>query len=989
MFKKASTLITVLAILTMVVPSFAQAPAAEGAARSYIVVMVGDPVVSYEGDIQGLPATRPGRGEKINPASAPVRAYVDHLEANHGRALQAAGAEARDKINEYTYALNGFSAILTEREADALRRQTDVLLVMPDELQQKETENSPDFLGLTDRAGPWAMGVEGDGVVVGVIDTGIWPEHPSFADDGSYPPPPVTIDDVPGHPGCDFGNTAQNPDDAPFDCNNKLIGAREFLDTYRAVIGFDPDEYDSARDDDGHGTHTASTAAGNGGVEASIYGISRGIVSGIAPRAHVVAYKGLGNLGGFTSDLAAAIDQAVADGVDVINYSIGGGAGAPGADEIAFLFAADAGVYVATSAGNSGPGAATLGNPGTYPWMTTVGASTQDRTFQGAAVLGNSDTYYGASITGGTGTLPLVDAEDAGDALCNPGALDPNVVSGKVVLCLRGAIARVFKSLAVDVAGGSGMILYNANDSQTQNADNHWVPSVHINNTDGLAIKSYIDSAGASATAEIMGGEATPIPAPWMAAFSSRGPNPVAGDIIKPDITAPGVNILAGASPTPDPGFFPGELFQAIAGTSMSSPHIAGAFALIKQANPDWSAAAARSALMTTAYQDVMKEDGVTPADPFDMGAGHLNIGGVFSRASAFDPGLVYDAGFNDYLGFLCDVAPQVFANPDATCAALESLGYPTDASNLNYPSIGIAELAGTETISRTVTNVTNRRARYSVSVDPPPGYDVQVSPSRLTVRPGEEVSYQVTFTNINAPVGDWRFGSLTWRSGHYSVYSPIAVRGVSIEAPYEITGTGTEGSESFSIKFGYTGAYNATGHGLEAATLTMDNVLQDPDQEFDPSDVAIGAANAHTFNLSGAAILRVALPPDSTEPDADLDVFVYDPNGDQVASSTAGGTNELVDIVLPEDGVWTVYVHGWSTPGGDSDYTMSSWVVSATPGGSLNIDSAPASATLGSTEQVDVSWSGLATGTEYLGAVAHSDASSILGLTLVSVSTE
>ena len=190
-------------------------------------------------------------------------------------------------------------------------------------------------------------------------------------------------------PSCEFGNTAHNPADAPFSCNNKLIGARQMLDTYRALIGAAPDEFDSARDDDGHGTHTASTAAGNADVAASMYGIPRGAVSGIAPRAHVIAYKGLGNLGGFTSDLAAAIDQAVVDGVDVINYSIGGGAGTPGADEIAFLFADDAGVYVATSAGNSGPGAATLGNPGTMPWMTTVGASTQKRFFQGTVVLGD------------------------------------------------------------------------------------------------------------------------------------------------------------------------------------------------------------------------------------------------------------------------------------------------------------------------------------------------------------------------------------------------------------------------------------------------------------------------------------------------------------------------------------------------------------------------------------------------------------------------
>ena len=239
-----------------------------------------------------------------------------------------------------------------------MTKQPGVVLVQPDVMRYKTTDSSPKFLGLTDRGGAWARGYTGEGVIVGIIDSGIWPEHPSFADDGSYPP--LSIGSIP----CEFGNTAHNPNDAPFTCNNKLLGARQMLETYRALIGAEPDEYDSARDDDGHGTHTASTAAGNAGVRADLYGIPRGRISGMAPRARIIAYKGLGNLGGFGSDLAAAIDQAVADGVDVINYSIGGGPSLLGADDFAFLFAADAGVFAATSAGNDGPGDATVGGPG-------------------------------------------------------------------------------------------------------------------------------------------------------------------------------------------------------------------------------------------------------------------------------------------------------------------------------------------------------------------------------------------------------------------------------------------------------------------------------------------------------------------------------------------------------------------------------------------------------------------------------------------------
>jgi subtilisin family serine protease len=907
------------------------------------------------------------------------------LKKGHDKALNNAGVSMSAKVNDYTVALNGFSAVMSYDEAKAVAREDTVALVLPDEMRFRDTDASPAFLGLTDPAGPWSTGVDGEGIVVGVIDDGIWPEHPSFADDGTFPSPPVVLDD--SRPTCEFGNTTHNSNDAPFECNNKLIGARQMLDTYRAIIGAAPDEFDSARDDNGHGTHTASTAAGNAGVEASLYGIPRGTVSGIAPRAHVIAYKGLGNLGGFTSDLAAAINQAVADGVDVINYSIGGGAGGPGADEIAFLFADAAGVFVATSAGNSGPGAATLGNPGTMPWMMTVGASTQSRFFQGTAVLGDGSEYEGASITASVGEAPLIDAEFAGGDLCVPGSLVTTLVSGNIVLCRRGVIARAAKSLAVFQAGGVGMIMYENSDDNSLFSDTHWVPSVHIDNTPGLAVKAYVASAS-SPTAEIIAEQYSQWPsAPSMTYFSSRGPNPVTADIIKPDITAPGIQILAGNSPFPDLGDYPGELFQAIAGTSMSSPQVAGLFALLKQANPDWSPAIARSALMTTSYQDVVDNDRVSPADPFDMGAGHANPGKAVHKGSAFQPGLAYDAGLFEYAAFTCGQDWDVFT-PES-CDFLESIGVPSVATDLNYPSIGISEVPGSKTVTRTVTSVARDRGwrTYTASVEAPAGYEVTVSPSQIRLKKGQSATFEVTVTNVSAPIGEWRFGSLTWieKTGNYSVYSPIAVKGALFEAPASITGSGESGSASFDVSFGYTGSYAAAAHGLETATVTSDNVLQDEGQTFDPNDVVTGGANLHQFTLSGAAFFRIAMPPEATEADADLDIFVFGPGG-ETFSSTSGGTNELIDILLPGDGTWDVYVHGWSSPGGDSDYDMYTWAISATPGGNLNIDSAPTSATLGATEAIDVSWTGATPGQWHLGAVSHADGGSLLGLTLVNV---
>ncbi len=406
--------------------------ASQGALKSYIVVMAEDPLVAYEGDIAGYRATRPTGTRKIDPNSDAVQKYESFLEKSHTDVLAKASVSAGSLVHQYTYALNGFSAIMTEAEAKAVGSQAGVRLVLEDQMRYPQTDSSPAFMGLTVKDGAYDSGITGEGVVVGIIDTGIWPEHPSFADDGSYAVPPT------GPLPCEFGNTAWNPNDAPFTCNNKLIGAYQMLDTYRALTGADPDEFDSARDDDGHGTHTASTAAGNAGVNASMFGLPVATISGIAPRAHVIAYKGLGNLGGYTSDLAASVDQAVEDGVDVINYSIGGGAAGPGADEIAFLFADDAGVFVATSAGNSGPGAATVGNPGTMPWLTTVGASTQRRFFKGTILLGNKQKFEGASLTPEIGWAPLVDGADVGSEYCVIGALDPAQVAGKIVLCKRG-----------------------------------------------------------------------------------------------------------------------------------------------------------------------------------------------------------------------------------------------------------------------------------------------------------------------------------------------------------------------------------------------------------------------------------------------------------------------------------------------------------------------------------------------------------------------
>lgn len=981
MRKRFFSLLMVLAVaLSLYSPAMARGDEsarqyANSDVKSYIVVMRDNPILAYNGELAGYEATKPGPGEKVNPNSAHVRKYEKFLESKHDESLMAAGGSPELKTNDYAFALNGYSAILTPDQVESIKQQKDVLLVLEDQMRYPDTDSSPGFLGLNVPEGAYDKGVTGEGVVVGIIDTGIWPEHPSFADDGSFAAPPT------GALPCQFGNTAHNPNDAAFTCNNKLIGARQMLNTYRALIGAAPDEFNSARDDNGHGSHTASTAAGNAGVEASVFGNTLGTISGIAPRAHIIAYKGLGNQGGFTSDLAAAINQAVADGVDVINYSIGGGAGAVTADEIAFLLAANAGVFVSVSAGNSGPNPGTLGDPGTKPWLTTVGASTQTRFFQGTIVLGNGQQYTGASITNGVGPAPLVDAEALGNPLCNPATAFNASVSGKIVLCLRGVVGRAAKSLAVSNAGGAGMIMYETTDAGNLFTDNHWVPSVHIDNTPGLAIKAYIAANPGTATAQITAPQLSTWPyAPSMTDFSSRGPNPVAPDIIKPDVTAPGIQILAGNSLFPDAGTTPpGQLFQAIAGTSMSSPHVAGVFALLKQAHPEWTPAMAKSAIMTTAHQNVLDNNRSSAADPFDMGSGHIRPGGAWVKGSITEPGLVYNAGFNDYLGFLCDAFPAALSNPAATCPQLAAAGIPTKAINLNYPSIGISQVPGTKTVTRTVTSVAKESSArvYNASVVAPPGYSVTVSPSTIRLRSGQTATFSVTVTNVSAPVGEWRFGSLTWneRDGNYHVYSPIAVKGALFEGPTEV-------SSSYTVSFGYTGPFTASARGLIPAAVTSDTVLDDPTN----STCSLASPNAKLIPVdipAGTTYARFELFDADVAPESDIDMCVFR-GTTQVGTSGSGTSAERINLLNPTPAIYTVVVQGWGVPG-SSPFKLHSWVLGTADAGNM-IVSAPSSATIGTIGNINLTFVGLTPGVKYLGSVAYSGVSGLPNPTIVRV---
>jgi hypothetical protein len=975
-----------------------QAGSSASATSVYIVQMLDAPVVAYEGGTAGMAPTAPRSGEHANPNSANVRRYQDFLNRSHADALRAAGASVNAKFYDYTFSFNGFAAQLTRGQAALLAQQPNVVSVSQDELRQPMTDNTPIDLQLTGPNGLWAQGPNGtvgENVVIGVIDTGIWPEHPSFSDetDLGHDPPNVDRDLAYGPPPSTWHGRCESGEQfSQQDCNNKLIGARWFSRGLELAGGQLEGAYASPRDADGHGTHTASTAGGNGGVPmdpdafGGIFGRDLGVdtISGMAPRARIAAYKGcFGEAGCALSDLVASIDTAVSDGVDVINYSIGSNAPsqlAVDADAVSFLFAARAGVFVATSAGNAGPGAGTVGSPADAPWLTGVGASTHSRVFQNTVTLGNGATYFGGSVTHGVGPAPLVDGgEDC------PDDLDPAEVAGAIVLCLRvTGIARVEHGAGVLAAGGVGMILYDPPQVNVTPTDNHVLPTSTVSGPDGEAILDYIEAAGEGATASFTAGtRADRTTGTEMAVFSSRGPDRAAPDIIKPDVTAPGVQILAGNSPTPFIGA-EGQLFQAIQGTSMSSPHVAGVGALLVGAHPDWTPAMVRSALATTGTLDVFKEDGTTPADPFDFGGGYI------APLPANNPGLVYDAGFDNYLSFLCgngDLNPT-----GATCTRVGI----TDPSDLNLASIGINQLCGTQTITRTVKNV-GPAGIYAVdSSDEPPGIDVEVTPSVLNLAAGATATYTVTFSSEDDAVFDeWTFGSITWSDGSHNVRSPISVKPVAICAPDEISGTGTSGTATYEVTFGYNGPFETPVHGLVPATVIHDTVVDDPDSDITSALESGVGVNAYPINVAaGTRHLRISLFDETVDGATDdIDLYLFPPGEDPFNDgefshvSGSGTSAEQIDVPAPEEGEWTLIVHGWETDGADAVFDLFYWLIGDADAGNLTV-TAPDTAVVGTTEEITISWSGLTAATRYLGIVSYSNGVEEIGGTFVSIVT-
>ncbi|XP_059629034.1 subtilisin-like protease SBT5.4 [Cornus florida] len=706
--------------------------------------------------------------------------------------------KAKDSIfYSYQGYINGFAAVLDEEQAAKISKDPNVVSVFKNELLQLHTTKSWNFLSLENNNGAadlnslWTKAKHGEDIIIGNLDSGVIPELESFSDKGYGPIPKK------------WNGICQNGTKIGFACNKKLIGARYFYKGFLMNRELkDHSNFSSPRDDGGHGTHTLSTAGGNIVPGANILGAANGIAKGGAPRARVAAYKVCwppvdGKGGCSEADILKAFDQAIRDGVDVLSVSLGSVRPTDYVDDatsIGAFHAAKHGILVVASAGNEGPGDSTLSNPA--PWILTVAASTMDREIVANVELGNGARFKGAGVfkpmrqekpipilTGAQAKAAKANEKEA--LFCKEGALDPQKAKGKIVVCLRGGeVDRADKSVNAARAGAVGMILCNDKaDGDAIVADPHTIPASHLNYTAGQALFAYINSTqNPQATIKDTTTQLNTKPAPVMAAFSSKGPNIFTPEILKPDITAPGVSVLA-AFGLPISGFdkqtvFP---FNLLSGTSMSCPHVSGIAALLKAIHPDWSPAAIKSAIMTTAStidntgSPILNSSNIK-ATPFSYGAGHVQPN------LAADPGLVYDMTPSDYKKFLCASGyethkVQLFAKKHV-CPNFTD---PLTILNLNYPSITVPELSGSATVRRTLKNV-GPPGNYKARVVSPQGFSVIVKPDVFKfTKGGEQKTFSVTLKEDQknkkaSDDEDYSFGELIWSDGVHNVRSPIVV---------------------------------------------------------------------------------------------------------------------------------------------------------------------------------------------------------------------
>ncbi|KAE9606223.1 putative tripeptidyl-peptidase II [Lupinus albus] len=700
----------------------------------------------------------------------------------------------------YNKHINGFAALLEEEEASDIAKNPNVVSVFLSKEHKLHTTRSWDFLGLekdgtipTNSA--WRKANFGENTIIANIDSGVWPEHMSFNDKGYGPIPSKWH----GKGVCQI---ALNNVSTKSFCNRKLIGARIFSKNFEAEVGKLDPLHHSARDFVGHGTHTLSTAGGNFASDANVFGNGNGTAKGGSPRARVVAYKVCFSTQDegrcYDADILQAFDHAIHDGVDVISASLGVSV----SNDQAFLsngisigafHAVARNIVVVSSGGNDGPAPRTVTN--VAPWLFTVAASTMDREFLSNISLGNKEYIKGASLNRGLSageSYPLIHSVNARlpnatikDArLCKPGTLDPRKVRGKILICVRSDTTQSVSEGQEAAIAGAVAVFVN-NDKQSGNtllAEPHILPGASVNENDPEWEHGTDDHNKSRNLVAYMTAARTYIgikPAPIMAGFSSRGPSVIQPLILKPDITAPGVNVIAAYTLAAGPSNLASDerriVFNVKQGTSMSCPHVAGIAGLLKTLHPNWTPAAIKSAIMTTAStvdnsNQPIRDAFDQLATPFEYGSGHIQPN------LAMDPGLIYDLGRIDYLNFLCasgyEKGLKLFTHHSYTCPKYYNL------EDFNYPSITVS-YRGTQPINvtRTVTNV-GSPTTYVVKSHMLEGFKVVVEPISLTFKKiGQKKTFRVILLGNDVPLHAFPiFGNLSWTDGKHKVTSPIVV---------------------------------------------------------------------------------------------------------------------------------------------------------------------------------------------------------------------
>ena len=908
----------------------------------YVVTLATPPAAEYSGGRPGHPATRPAAGVRFDRDRPAVRDYARWLRARQDRLLEQVGRPA--VLYRYTTALDGFAATLTTEQARRLRAAAGVVRVERSTKQRLDRvravpvvgAGTRDRLGLDGPRGVWARhggpARAGHGVVVGVVDSGIWPANPGF--DGLRASTPGTAPGLPGF----HGSCMPAEEWSAEDCSDKVVSARWF------VRGFGPEntagaEYLSPRDGSGHGSHVASTAAGDHGVRVEVDGQRFGTTSGMAPAARLAIYKACwaapdpSQDGCTTADTVAAVDAAVADGVDVLSYSISGSAVADDSVERAFLGAASAGVFVAASAGNDGPHAGTVRH--VAPWVTTVAASTH-HVFSGAVRLGDGRSFVGAMVAarsvprsrlvlGGRAASPGSSVSAARH--CAAGSLDAARVQGAIVVCDRGDGARADKSAAVADAGGAGMVLANTRPEDIE-ADVHAVPTVHLDAGSAAAVKRYLRSAGAGARATLDAAGRGPEPVPAVADFSSRGPVP--GDVLKPDLTAPGVSVLGAVAPPSDSG----RSWDLASGTSASAPGVAGLAAFVLGVHPGWSPARVKSAMMTTAY------DVAGPHRPTDEGAGHVD------PRRFLDPGLVLDT------------------HPSAWRALVAGR---VRARDVNAPSVAVGEMVGPTTLTRRVTNVSSRTEAYAVRVHGLRGVDVQAFPATLRLAPGASRTVRLRFTARPTATADRTVtGWLVLRGTRHRVRLPVSVSPTVVAAPEQVSAAGDAGRVVVRGRSGNGRTVKLHSTGLVAARTEPVTVR--------PHDPA--AQRVHV--PAGADLARFAA--EAPAAGAGVSLAVY--RGDTLVGRSTAASPQ-VTVPHPAAGDYRVVLDAPDAGGGADDpdavpdpqpARLLTWVVPRRGGARVDLSTDAVGFAAGRRFRYSASWVGLDPAKHYLGVVGYGD---------------